>query len=469
MGDTRPRYGGLLVKKYEDDGMEIEVVDWTNVHFDPADIMGSPIIEDHYLHPSELQKRGESWENIDEVIKAHAKATKDKPAKILVKEVTGEFPESYDPEMEESQANDTKFKTMCFYVACINKKKFFLYKEDIKDISDKYKYLAWRKYGLGLGIGVWEDSFEGQAWVNDTVISIKRSMDISTKVVGTTTSKKVGGSLIKGIDHGHVFELEEGRTLDFAPLGATALPQFQTVIDLWNTQMDKGTSTYDANTGEAPTSGTPYSQTALLNQVANSPFEYQREVWGIFLNEILNDWIKPHLKRTIRKEHYLVSEFSDDELDLIDDSIANFDVNRKIVDSVLNQENVFPEDQTQMIEGVKESLKKKGKKREIDIPKGWLDVEGKITANITGELKNKGAILQSLDSILKTVVATFNPQTGEYSALTDPVLSKIFGQIVEMAGVPLASAQLNPGKAQAVETANPGAVSNVAPVTAPTQ
>ena len=231
--------------------------------------------------------------------------------------------------------------------------------------------------------------------------------------------------------------------------------------------MDKGTSTYDANTGEAPTSGTPYSQTALLNQVANSPFEYQREVWGIFLNEILNDWIKPYLKKRIMKPHYLVSEFSSDELDLIDESIANHDTNRAIVKKVLEEQEVTQEDQAMMKDGILNDLKKKGAKREITIPKGYLNVEGKITANITGELKNKGAILQSLDSIFKSVVATFNPQTGTYSALEDPVLSKIFGQIVEMAGVPLSSAQLTSPKTQSVPTATPGAVQSVAPVTAP--
>ena len=61
-------------------------------------------------------------------------------------------------------------------------------------------------------------------------------------------------------------------------------------------------------------------------------------------------------------------------------------------------------------------------------------------------------------------MATFNPNTGEYSALSDPTLSKIFGQIVEMAGVPISSAQLTAPKTQSVPTATPGAVQSVAPV-----
>ncbi len=101
------------------------------------------------------------------------------------------------------------------------------------------------------------------------------------------------------------------------------------------------------------------------------------------------------------------------------------------------------------------ALKKKGNKREVKILEGYLDVEGNLTANITGELKNKGAILQSLDSIFKTVISTFNPNTGEYGALQDPTLSKIFGQIIEMSGVPLSSLQLGGSKMPTQPVAQP--------------
>ena len=58
MGTTRPKYGGVLVKKTESKNtLNIEVVDWTNVDFDPNDVIGSPLIETFYLPPSELQKK----------------------------------------------------------------------------------------------------------------------------------------------------------------------------------------------------------------------------------------------------------------------------------------------------------------------------------------------------------------------------------------------------------------------------
>lgn len=471
MGVTRPKYGGVLVKKYQDSKeLKINVVDWKNVTVDPVDILGGTIIETHWMLPSEVADKSDVWENTDEVLKAHAKYNKNKPCRIEVKEVTGEFSYSFDPDSEDTDANDTKFKSMCFYIACIGNKKYLLYKEDIKTIKDKYRYLAWERLpGRGLGRGVIEDGFEAQVWTNDTMIAYKNVMDISGKVILSTDSQKISGNAIVGVDNGHIFQMEPNRKLESLNLAPSSMPQFEEMINLWNIQYDRASSTFDANTGEQPPSGTPYSQTALLNQVANSPFEYRREEWGIFLNELLNDWMLPFVKKRLIKGHDLVADYDDDELDLIDQDIATLQTNDIIKERLLAGETVTPEEQAEGIMAVKESLRKTGKKREMKIPEGWLDVQGNITANITGELKNKSAMLQSLDSVFKTVVSTFNPNTGQYAALQDPVLSKIFGQIVEMAGIPFSAGQLRPSQTapmQSPEGADMSAISPV-PSTAP--
>ena len=447
MGKTRPKYGGLLVKKcIEDDEMEIEVVDWKNVDFNPACIDDGIIIETHWLQPSEVASKADVWENVEELLKAHAKANKNKPAPIEIKEVTGEFDSTFDPEVEDTFSNEMVFKKMCFYIGIVNKKKFLLYKEDLKDEEDKYKYLAWEKIGEGLGRGVVEDGFESQWATNDAMLAIKNIMDISGKVILSTDSNKVSGNVLNGVDNGHIFQIESGRSLTSVNLAPSNLPEFHNVIDLWRQQYDNSVSVHDANTGEAPTAGTPYSQTALLNQVANSPFEYQREVWGIFLNEILNDWILPYIKKRIMKEHYLVSEFSDDELNMIDNDIKNVNVIEMAKSKILSGQDVTPNDITSTTTNIDSALSKFGKKREIKIPKGYLDIEGRLTANITGELKNKQAILASLAQIGKDIASTYNPQTGQFGAMENPFLKKLYGTIINLAGTPITSGDLNTNK-----------------------
>lgn len=463
MGKTRPKYGGLLVKKYIEDGeLDIDVVDWKNVQFNPANISDGVIIETHWMQPSELASKADVWENVSEVMKAHAKANKNKPTAIEVKEITGEFDSTFDPDVEDVEGNEMKFKKMCFYLAVIGKKKYFLYKEDLKESEDKYKYLAWEKIGKGLGRGVVEDGFESQWATNDSMLSIKNAMELSGKVLLYTDSQKVSGNAITGMDNGHILQLEPQRTIGSLNLSASSLPEFQNIIELWRQQYDNSASVHDANTGEAPTAGTPYSQTALLNQVANSPFEYQREVWGIFLNEILNDWIFPHIQKRILKAHYLTSEFSQDELMIIDEAINAGNTDRYVKEALLSGQTASPEVIEQIKGQVANELGKLGNKREIEIPEKFLDIKGRISANITGELKNKSAILQSLDGILKTIVSTFNPNTGTYSALEDPTLSKIFGTIVEMSGIPLSFGQLK-GNITKPTTTDMSAVSPMQP------
>lgn len=450
MGLTRPKYGGVIVKKSEDEDGElrIEVSDWKNISADPSDILGGVVIEDHYLQASELSKQSDVWDEkeIKELLKAHNKFNKNKPARINVKEVTGEFPKSFNPDEANSDENNYTYQRMCFYIGVVNQKKFLLHYEVEEKME--YKYLPWERMpGRGLGRGVMEDGFQAQIGTNDTIISMKNVMELSTKVILSTNSKKISGNALTGVQSGHIFELEDAnRTITSLNLAPSAYPALGENIELWNSQYDRSASTYDANTGEAPTAGTPYSQTALLNQVANSPFEYRREEWGIFLNEIMNDWIFPYLKRKILKKHDLVAEFDDEELAMIDEAIANSEGKKLIIDNLTKGEVTTPEEVEGMKAGVTEELGKVGKKRSITIPDKFLDIKGRITCNITGELKNKQATLQSLDSILKTIQATFNPNTGSFAALDDPRLAKLFGQIVELSGVPITFGQLK-GKA----------------------
>jgi hypothetical protein len=466
VGYVRPKFGGVLVKKcLEIDGegeeLDIEVLDWKNIEVDPNNIEDGIIIETHYVNPAELSEKSDVWDNVDEVLKAHAKANKGQPCDIEVKEVHGYFPENYYPENE--GGNEYKYERMMFTVACVNKKKFLMYSE--KEKENPFKYLAWEKRGKGLGRGVVEDGFESQWAINDAMISIKNAMELSGKVVLATTSKKVSGNALTGIDNGHIFQMGVGETVTSLNLAPSALPQFQNTIDLWNQQYDRVASTFNANIGEAPTAGTPYSQTALLNQVANSPFEYRREEFGIWLNEILNDWIMPFLKKRILKKHYLQAEFDDRELSVIDESLAEYETKQILKKNLLEGKVLSGAEYQEAKDAIKTTLGSLGNKRGFDIPKGYLDVEGKLTANITGELKNKQATLASLDNILKTIISTFNPNTGEYMALKDPTLSQIFGTIVEMSGVPISFSQMKPAQASSTPQLNAPDLSAVSPVT----
>lgn len=453
MGTTRPKYGGYLVKKtFDSEGeLKIDVVRWTNVFTDQNDILLNPIMEVHHMSPVELKDKIDKWEGVKEVLKAHRKM-KDRSSTIDVYEITGEFPKSLYNDAKNLKSSDDDEYTYTlqrYFCARLDGKYFLLdYREISGKMEDYYEYLAWEENGYGLGRGVIEDSEEAQVWTNDAVINESIAMALAGRVGLKTTSKKLGNNILAH-DHGKIYELEDGKDINSFNLAPSALGQYQNQINKWNDQANNITSSYNAITGEQPPSGTPYSQTALLNQVATKPFDYKREEWGIHLTRLFDKWVIPHLIKKIKKEHILVSEFTESELEIIDESFANKNTNDMIDEQLLKGNVVSPFQQQDLVDSYLKHIKGTGKKRFIEIPEDYFsEIEAKVTVITTGEQKNKAVILSSLNSILETVIKSFNPNTGQFGVLTDPELSKIFKEIVEMAGTGISPVSLGQGNNQ---------------------
>ena len=451
MGHTRPKYGGYLVKKTEVKGkLNIDVVKWTNVKTDQNEILGGAIIETHHMSPVELKRKDDIWENVIDVLKAHKKIRdKDRPTVIDVYEITGEFPVAIFKNAdgkEESDADLYTYSLQHYFIADMDSKKYLLYWEELKgEMEDYYEYLTWEDNGYGLGRGVIEDSEEAQVWTNDAIINESIAMALAGRVGIKTTSKKLGQNVLEH-DHGKIYELGKDEDINSFNLAPSALGNYQNQIDKWKVQADNVTSSFEAATGEQPPSGTPYSTTALLNAVATKPFDYKREEWGIHLTKMFDKWVIPYLIKKIKKEHILVSEYEDAELDVIDESFAAYNSNKEIIKEVLKGNIVSPLQQEEMMDSYKKHIKKSGKKRFIEIPDDYFkDIECKVTVITTGEQKNKAVILQSLSELMKTVIASFNPTTGQFGALEDPTLSKIFNQILEMSGAGISPVSLGKG------------------------
>lgn len=473
MGYIRPKYGGYIAKKsYDEDGeLKIDVVEWKNVYTSQIDILKNPIVEIHYMSPVELMSK-DTWENTKEVLMANKKL-KVPESTITVYEVTGEFPISNYKQAEGEDYTDDEeyeFSFQKYFIADVAGKKYKLYCEEMKNksMTDFYMYLPWEEMsGRGLGKGVIEDSEEAQVWTNDAVIQEKRAMDLAGRVGIKTNSKKLGNNILDH-DHGKIYELGQNEDINSFNLAPSALGQYQNQIDKWKVQADNVTSSFDAATGEQPPSGTPYSTVALLNSVATKPFDYRREEWGIHLTEMFKNWVLPYVIDKLYKGHTLRADYSDDELKLIDESIQAKNQNEMIKNNVLKGIVTTPEDVASVQGSVAGELNKYGKTRFIDFPEGYFDdIEPNVTIVTTGEQRNKAATLQSLSSILDTVIKSYNPNTGKFGVLEDPKLSKIFGTIVEMSGAGVSPIGLGLG----IETPTiPGATpSPVQPVQTPQQ
>lgn len=423
-GKTRAKYGGALIKKTEKGGeMKIELVEWKNVITDQTQIKDNPITEIHYFTPAQLSAKKNVWKNTDKVIKDFSAKKKKKDEgvkKIEVYEVHGVFPES----MLKEGGSETKFKQMMYIIAG----DYVLYETEEKE--SPYKYLAWDEVaGRAMGVGIVEDGFEAQMWTNDAVLAEKNIMDLAGKVYIKTNATSLGQNILTDTETGQIFELKEGEDMNLLNLVPSSLPQFQNLVEKWNTQYERATNTFEAVTGETLPSGTPLGSVAIQSAQASSFFDYRREEAGIFWVEVLTDWIIPHLIKKINKAHILSSDFSNEELKLIDKHFSTYKANEKAKKAVLDGKIISQADYDNVVVFYNELLQEDGKTRYVDVPDGYLSKwESKLSADITGETRNKQAMLQSLDNVLAKVSS--NPML-----LQDPNLSQILAEMMELAGI----------------------------------
>ncbi len=131
---------------------------------------------------------------------------------------------------------------------------------------------------------------------------------------------------------------------------------------------------------------------------------------------------------------------------LVDKSFAIHEANQGVISSAIT-EGVVP-DQSQYDQVISKELQGlSGSRRYFDIPKAYFkDINAKVSIHTTNEQRNKTAMLQSLSQILKDVTATYNPQTGTFAILENPVLARMFGAIIENSGTGLSPISLGIGK-----------------------
>jgi len=445
-GQTRARYGGVLIKKcqYKEPGeqeeLEIEVVPWKNVITDPVDIENGVITEKHYMLPNELAEKKDVWENVDKAMGLSTNMEKNLQKgvaqtatnRIPVYEIEGVFPETYDPEIGEDGDKYT-FKLMRFIVAGDAGKQVLLFKEDLEE--SQYKYLSWEKIpGRALGRGVVEEGFEAQRWTNDAVIGETNAMTLSGKVIITTDSEDVGNNAITDLVNGSVIKHKRGESVQSLSLLPSSFPEFNNLKTSWDTQIQRSTNTFDAVTGETMPSGTPLGSLAIQAQQASSYFDYKREEAGVFITELFNDWVLPFLAKRINKEHILSSEFGEDELAKIDEAFATHLVNEELKKKVLSRMIVSPEEYQAGIDFTKQKLAQRGNRRFLEIESGWFkNFEPKVSVIVTKELQDMDVEKKNLEYI--SMILARNPQ-----AMQDPTMAKIIGRMAELSGI------LSPGQ-----------------------
>ena len=441
MGEKRPKYGWLLVKKVMLDGeVDPQIVKHTNAIINQAEPLNHPIKE---LHPamtrSQLVGKRDVWDN--DVIDTLLAMDVDE---YDIEEVTGEMPDSVKDDGSEDTYSLYKF----FTYTDAKEKEMTLFCEKLKGtMNDYYKYVVWAEQDGRVGRGVVADMFEAQWGTNEVKLLERDAMIMASKTGFVTDDDTLANNVITDLDNGFILNLQEGKTFTQVNTMTNSLPAFDRVKDDWDTQAEKVTSTFDAITGETMPSSTPFRSVAIQNQEASSLFIYRREEMGIFLTELFNDWIIPQIVKGINREWILSAEFSADELAKIDDRFGTYKANEIVKEKILNFELEPSFDQMEyeaMIQAFKDFAQETDNTRYMSVPKNYFkDFKFKISVITTNEQRNKAATLESLSNILGQVANTFDPNTGTFAMLENPALAAIFSQAVELSGAGISPVTIN--------------------------
>lgn len=463
---VRPKYGELIVKKVEKEGtLDIQVVDMRNIVVDPTELYNT-FIEIHYVSPSKLSKMKGKWNHVEEILEEkNLKTTTVTNAigsesevsidQYEIHEVYGEFPES----MIKEDGDETEYKLYRVYMCG----EYIL---DAREVDDfPYKNLSWEELGgRSLGRGVVEDGFEAQVWSNDAVLKERDMMEHAAKPVFVTDDDEVEDNILMDYDSGQIVHVNDGRKLTLLNNVPSSLPQIQSILNKWDAQYERTSSSFESVTGENMPSRTPFRTVAMLQQAGSSSFEEKNKAFGIFQKELIYDWVLPYLIKKLKKEHILVAEFTKEEMEDYLDDFATYEVNQFLRDQTLKMNNISKEDMGVLMEAAKSQAKSK---RAMRIPEGYYDnIKTKVDILTTGENMDKQAMFESLNNLMMTVAQ--NPQI-----MTDPALSKLFGKIIDLSGVgvtlpeltnqlnveqnqPTLPGQSNPGGAQGVQPGMPG-------------
>jgi len=448
--DVRPEYGGVLVKKTKDG---VHIVPWENVITDMSDIMGGVIIERHYMRPADLKKQ-KNWKNVKEAIQY---STSDKISKDLkdggaddaetlarfieVFEVHGELPLSM---LKIAQDLDYTEEDEMEYVTCSiiynptgkNDKGEYtglIFKADeIAEEDFPYKYDCRHPLtGRGLGEGIPEELSEHQRWHNFYKTEEARAVAIGGKVLFMTDDGDVVDSVYdEGIEHGTILKVGEGRVFKQLNTVPTAVPLMQGIMQEIASSADKNTSSFDAVLGEESKAGTPFKAQHLQNITGNSQFEREREDMGMFIAEIIEDWILPDALKEAASDNYIDENFTKQELALIDKAIIAKQMFEAEIAQLRSGKPVLVEEQEAMRVKLQGELDQTGSRRRIEDIKDFIKNAGKkVIIHTTDEQRSKQVLFESFSNAL----ALFADDDPAKLAIRDRILDQMGVSTEELA------------------------------------
>jgi len=403
-----PKYGHILVKKVKDTAVLVPLQNIRNKQ-DAKNFLDSPyLIEVHTYTPQQFKETGKErgWDSVDEVYEK----VKGKE-KFEVYELFGEvedFNENYFI-FPEDLGED-----YIFYKAKKNKK-------------DLYKELKWDEIpGRALGRGQVEKLFEAQIQTNKVANFKTEGLEWSSKHLFQTRDDGAERNLMTRAKNGDVQIVNSEITP--IPMEERNLSAYKEEEARWDRLVDRRTFSYDAVSGERAPSGTPLGSSILQAQQAGGFFELKREDLGMFIKDIIVDWIMPSFKKKVKGTHnILLGEFDESELTQLNNALITHYTNRDIIKSIIKNRRIPDEKEYQIVKGI--TINKIKSQKTLEIPDTYYDnMKYKVQIDITGEGIDTNNKVNSLLYLVGQIGS--NP-----NMLKDPVIKGMISEAMNFLGL----------------------------------
>jgi hypothetical protein len=302
-----------------------------------------------------------------------------------------------------------------------------LYEETVSELP--YRELHWERVpGRWLGYGFVEYLEENQIATNEAENLERKGLMFTSLKLYQTRDESIGGSnILTSTQNGQILKIDSEITpisMEERNLGA-----FNNTRSNWVSNTERKTFTTDITTGANLPSRTPLGVANLQASLASSYFELKRENFGLFIKKLLIDDIIPSFVKENSKEHILMFAYSEQDLDLLDELIADITVGNAENDYA-ERTGFFPS--TQQREQAKQQIKdslRKNKNRYLTIAKDlYRNAKYFVDVLVTGEQIDNGAKSQIIQTLL-TIIGQ-NPM-----ALQNPVTKSLIFNLAGLGGI----------------------------------
>lgn len=405
-----PKYGHLIVKKAKD---TVHIVPIQNLYCNPEakNFLDSEIlIEKHPDCTAEFLRSQKKWNQdvVEKLISNFTDNGNGEGIDVYEKYEATKDGNNYIIFPEGGNDEDILFESR------INK-------------GDLYKEIKWEDIpGRALGRGQVEKLFEAQIAKNQNENLLRGGYRWTSKHAWQTRDDNVAKNLISEIEDGDVLTVNSEITpisMEERNLGAITIGDSK-----WNDLIAKLSFSAEPLSGETPKSGVTLGQTVLQTRMAGQYYDLKREDLGMFIKDILMEWIMPEFKKQKRDIHNLMlGEFDEDELTKLKDMVATSENNSSLLAQIKKTGRIPTSQEMEILKSI--NKEKLNRKKEIKIPKGFYDdIKYKIDIVITNEQIDIASRVTTLQTVLQIIGS--NP-----TILKDPKTKKVFYNLLDMAGI----------------------------------